>query len=302
MQVRRLLTRWGIGAVRAVEPVSQHVNRVETACGQVYYLKGHGGVRSIRAYPLLRFLNEQGVRVEVPLPTLNGEILTREEQQGWALYAALPGAPLEVASCRQLEAHARILGSAVGRLHRCLEQYPESEASLFDHLDLLANVERLGNETGLRLMPADRLRFGRVLSELSEGLTPLLPHLRQHLIHRDSHPSNVIFDQEGEPGFVDFDLACHCVRIFDPCYMSTGLLMGLFEETAGRVAWSSVINQVISGYDSVCALKEAERRALKYVSWAIQVIFTCWWSRAGDVELMDKNMRLLWWLFDHYPG
>jgi Ser/Thr protein kinase RdoA (MazF antagonist) len=299
MQPNTLAVQWPIGDVHRTEQLSARVCRVETSTGHIYYLKRHGGAELLPEHPLLHWLNSQGIRTELPLLTHEGRVLVSEGQVNYALYPALPGSTVDVAGSAHPARQAHGLGRAIGQLHLGLAQYSVPEPSPFPRSDLWGDAN--GHASILmaqRDLPGlDRLPA--ILEEINTAVPKLQPDLIQHLIHRDSHPTNILFDECGRAGFVDFELLRQSVRVFDPCYCSTALLADAYADPASRSAWQPLAGEVIAGYDSVCPLSAAEWQAIEYVAWAIQVIFAGWWARKGNSEQAGKNMRLLLWLCEN---
>jgi Ser/Thr protein kinase RdoA (MazF antagonist) len=87
------------------------------------------------------------------------------------------------------------------------------------------------------------------------------------LIHRDTHPENIMWDDGEVSGFIDFDIAQQNVRLWDVCYCSTTLLDC---KNKKRDLWFEVLRSLLNGYDSVVALTDAERRAVFHVICSVQ--------------------------------
>jgi len=43
-------------------------------------------------------------------------------------------------------------------------------------------------------------------------------------LHRDPSPENIIFEKGQVSGFIDFDISEKSIRLWDPCYLATGIL------------------------------------------------------------------------------
>lgn len=63
-------------------------------------------------------------------------------------------------------------------------------------------------------------------------------------------------------------------RIFDPCYAATAILSATYEDSVlDRDKWPEILRNIIAGYDAVVRLTEAERAAIPYMIYSIQM--TC---------------------------
>jgi len=299
MHVDTLAQQWGLVDIQASEQKSGRVQCIRTGSGQEYYLKRHGHLDNLPEYPVLQFLNQQGIRTELPIPTLQGQALARQGEHSFALYRALPGASMSDHYSDKREQQAYQLGRAIGQLHRGLAQYSIPDPSPFPNTDILSNISHWDGY--LRGQQFELNKLAIILKELSGVMPGLYPHLIKHLIHRDSHPSNILFDELGQPGFLDFELLRTAVRIFDPCYCSTSLLVDAGSDEAKRRVWPQLFRQIMAGYDAICPLKSAERQALRYVVFAIQIIFVGWWTQNGNYEQANLNARQLFWLYENCP-
>ncbi len=140
MQTEMLAQQWGLVDIQASEQKSGRVQRIRTGAGQEYYLKRHGSREDLPEYPVLQFLNQHGIRTELPLLTRQGKVLASDGQGSFALYRALPGASMSDHYSDRRKQQAYELGRAIGQLHRGLAQYSIPDPSPFPHTDILSNI------------------------------------------------------------------------------------------------------------------------------------------------------------------
>lgn len=110
--------------------------------------------------------------------------------------------------------------------------------------------------------------------------------------------------QDGKvSGFVDFDLSQRSIRIFDPCYAATALLVEAFERRNEEwiTKWPQTFHSIINGYDAVIPLTAEEKQALPHVVLSIQLICVGWFGKQEKYkDLADLNTTALEWLLEHF--
>jgi len=297
---------WNLEPITSTRQISGRVVRIECEPSEVWFLKKIGAASEpalhegmAREYRVLELLSRSGVRVALPRPTMGGDMLASASGGLYALYAGLTGAHLDVWSAERPEREAYRLGHAIGRLHQAMPALTAELADAFPQSNLQADVRRAADQLAGTGLPDPAGRFAVIQAEYDAAMAATYPDLPRHLIHRDAHPSNIIFDAAGEAGFLDFELLRVECRLFDPCYCSTALLAERFDDPGARRSWTALFGQVIAGYASACPLMDAEHRALRYLPWAIQLIFAGWWARQGDLERARSSLEALYWLYDH---
>jgi Ser/Thr protein kinase RdoA (MazF antagonist) len=65
------------------------------------------------------------------------------------------------------------------------------------------------------------------------------------MIHRDAHPSNMLFDGGELTGFLDFEMVTRGLRVFDVCYCGSALLAGGFDEVEKRKQWPELFHSLL---------------------------------------------------------
>jgi Ser/Thr protein kinase RdoA (MazF antagonist) len=138
------------------------------------------------------------------------------------------------------------------------------------------------------------------VADFEAKITPLYERLPKHLIHRDPHPANMLFDGGELSGILDFDLVMRGVRIFDPCYCATSILVGGFGQPEQRAVWSGIFGALLGGYEQHVPLTDAEREAVLPVLMSIQLLFIAFSLNVGNPGAAKCNERVLGWLCDDY--
>jgi len=291
-----LLARWSLGTAIKCEQRSQRAWYLETADGQGYYLKEHHDRQVVAADPVLRHLAAHGIRVEVPRPTADGSLLAESEGRYFALYDELPGDSLGSSNLQALPRSAHMLGAAIGQLHRGLASCSEDLVARLPRAHLQMDVIDGAGVVQATIAHSKAAWLSPVVAELSAALGDWTTRLPRHLVHNDCHTGNIIFDDCGAAGFVDFDFLRTNLRIFDPCYCLAGLLVEGLDLNDQAPSWGALMHHLLAGYESICCLQVAERTAITYVIWAALLINAGWWSNAGRPDLVGANLRALHWL------
>jgi len=119
------------------------------------------------------------------------------------------------------------------------------------------------------------------------------------LIHRDPHPSNVLFDRGRLTGFIDFELVTHGLRLFDVCYCGSAILVTGFRDVEKARKWFGLFHALLCGYQEHQALTVWERACIYEMLVAIQVIFLAYWLTQDNVAEAVHIGELLAWLKEH---
>lgn len=303
-RLRTILQRWDLGAANC-SPLVRQVYLVTTLAGQRYVLKNLG--QQSRAHDLIQLyleLRSIGCAVPNPVPMADGSHLGVRGGSCYALFDYIEGASCTDHYGPHAMRQAQMHGSAIGELHRALSLC--STASCFARSDLLRTARTwalpLVLQEGL-LAEADAARVNRALDRLAE----FYPQLPEQLVHRDPHPSNMLFRDSKLVAMLDLDLAVVGIRLFDICYCGTSILMDSSDDPARRTRWPGLFAALVEGYESRCPLLEVERQAISLVPLVIQLIFAAYFlgpDRKGlgrdRKDLAIDNVGALLWLLESW--
>jgi len=164
------------------------------------------------------------------------------------------------------------------------------------HMDIKSQLKDWAMPVTQKLEP---MTVG-IIKYLDTCFIPIIEDLPHQVIHRDAHPMNMLFEEEeGEvTGLIDFDQVTYGIRIFDPCYCSTAILMQLFKEREQRDQWFQLYSELLMGYQSGIQLTEHEKNALFPVLLSIQFIFIAYFKDI-DESVAKLNIDGLMWLYEH---
>jgi Ser/Thr protein kinase RdoA (MazF antagonist) len=277
-RAKHILANWDMPQ----EWPAAHIANSVWSVGTDYILKSGKREWILRNIQLTKALAKQGVSVGEIIPAKSGaDYVEADGESLWVLHRAVRGEPLPVPERfgdRRIE-FAFKFGAAIARLHKAL-------ASIGDDVDVEdMDLFRHVAEWALPKANADADFSSGFISALSE-LCPLLP---KQLIHRDTHPENILWNDGDVSGFIDFDIAQRNVRLWDACYCATALLSDCRRED--RESWFEILRGILSGYDSVAALTSAERQAVYYIVCAIQIVFIAWGAGQDEHREMAETSR-----------
>ena len=143
----------------------------------------------------------------------------------------------------------------------------------------------------------------KFVADYVETVTRLNGNLPEQAIHRDPNPSNILFRDGRLAGFLDFDLSQHSIRLFDPCYAATAILIESIETTDATVLerWTDIYRALLDGYADVAHLTDAEREAAPYVVLSIQLICVGYFSGIEKfADLARSNVAMTEWLLERF--
>jgi len=303
IDIYRLLNNWAIDPIRSIqsqtpgEYAAGNVFFIETEAGACYVLKRKTVHRTLKLeYDVLETLAAQGVPVAAPLRTRTGETTMQAGDEYFELLLHLPGAVYTDHYGPGAADRARQFGAAIARLHVALRECDPSSA--VTEMDLRADIDRCSREIR-PIWPADRPPLDPILAVLQAGLAAYYPALPKQLIHRDAHPGNILFQDGQLSGWLDFEIMLRGPRLFDLGYCSTSLLVSGLDDPAKRQAWSSLLNALVEGYETVSPLEPVERQALKTILLSIEVIFVAFFVKTGHPAGVELNLQALTWLYEN---
>jgi Ser/Thr protein kinase RdoA (MazF antagonist) len=300
--MEELLGNWTIGSVDTMAPTPTGGGRtwfVRTVANEDYVLKESDLARTAREHEVILGLSGTQVPVALPIRAADGNRYVQgNDRKVCSLYPRLPGDVVTEHYAGEARKRAGDLGRAIGLLHtgfRLLDgmtRFPEM--ALVTHIDDWAMPRIREGEAAV-----DTGALERIWREARSELEPVSGELPRQLIHRDPHPSNMLFTERRLTGWVDFELVRRGPRIFDLCYCASSLLVDGFEDREKGQLWPALFRSMVQGYEELCPLADSERRAVYGVFVVIELIFTAFWLDRGNEDAARQCERLLYWLEVH---
>jgi len=300
--LRKVLENWDIE--RGLPIADVYIMDGAKASGNVwkvgadYILKTGDREKLLKNLKVAKALSKQGLTSSVPVPTKTGaEYLDGKEI--FVLSHGIKGNPLSKSdrygdNCAEFGVK---YGKSIARLHKALKEVQDEV--LPDEVDLFKNV----TEWALPNVRLQNAQWSMGLSDefftdYIDTFGKLYDKLPKQLIHYDPNPSNILFENGEVSGFIDFDLSEINVRLWDPCYCATGLLVESSADAYEK--WLDILGGILHGYDSENKLTEEEKQAVFYVICSIQMICVAYFeSREEFRELAKVNRKMLMYIVEN---
>jgi len=267
--------------------VSGHV----WAVGDGYILKTGERGRLMNNIRIGEALSAQGFASAAAIATKSGEVYLDGERV-FTLSHKVPGGPLPK-DCRwgsERHDYGHKLGQGIAKLHRALASVEAAimpdETNLYEQVcgRSMPNVQKQNEQWGMGLTDG-------FFKEYAEVFGAVFSKLPKQLIHRDPHPSNILFHRGEVSGFIGFDLGERSIRLWDPCYCATGILSEASEIAEPYDKWIDILGAILKGYDSVNSLTEGEKQAIFYVICSIQMICIAYFESIDEYKELAKTNR-----------
>jgi len=299
------IKKWDIGSINTIDPIPSVGGRTwlaKTMDKGDFVLKVKSDLDRTereREYNLLLGLSETEIPVALPVTTVDGDWYV-ESQKGevYCLYPKLPGQVVVEHYAGDAEKRARGFGQAIGLLHMCFQECDAVDG--FREMDLGRQIQewaipciRKGGAT------VDACAIERIWQEVEPELVSLYNALPRQLIHRDAHPSNMLFAAGRLTGFLDFEMVGRGPRLFDVCYCGSSILVGGFDDSAKGQKWPILFQSIVRGYEEFCPLTASERAAVYGVLVTIELIFIAFCLDTHNENAARRNESLLYWLATH---
>lgn len=251
-----------------------------------------------RSAEVTKALDLEGIPVAVPLMTKAGEDYFIKNSEYYCLYPKLAGECLRDCFDGDYLSRAKYLGQVIGRLHhafvKCESFITCPDSNLYEDVSNWAiPIAKKFSENRAAYI-SDEL-----INDYKSVFADIYNKLPRQIIHRDIHAGNLLFEKGRFTGYIDFDLSQRNMRVFDPCYMSTGILSGCIEDAGKLKQWTGIFKSIMQGYDEVCVLSSEEKMALIYVLYSIQFIFIAYFAENGYSPLAETNIRILNWIYEN---
>jgi len=295
-ELRKILENWDIEKNLPISDIyimdGAKVSGNVWAVGNDYILKCGSREKMIKNLLISKALHNQGFASSLPVLTKTGNEYF-EDKDIFILTKGLKGAPL---SKIDRFGHDRVkfaeqYGRSIARLHKALEAI--QEGILADEVNIYKNVI----DWALPNVKRQNIQWNMGLDEnffkdFIEDFGILYDKLPKQLIHRDTNPSNILFDNGVVSGFIDFDLSEINIRLWDVCYCATGILSEGSDEAYEK--WLEILSGILHGYDLENKLTPEEKQAVFYVICSIQMICIAFFeSRDKYKELAKTNRQML---------
>lgn len=261
--------------------------------GEDFILKFSANLDKIKkATELNKLLENAGLQASPPVAAADGREYVQEGGLFFYVTRRLSGTQM---ASRDFcggdhTAKARFVGEIIGQFHLVLRKI-EMPA---DDVDLYGTVKDWAMPRAKDILSLSE----QFCQEYLDGFGQLYSKLPRQIIHRDPNPGNIIVSED-KWGFIDLELSEKNIRVYDPCYAATAVLVECFDRNRQEMLdkWLEIYRNITWGYDSIIKLTDEEKEALPYVVMTNQLVCVAWLSEQDKyADIYEANKRITQWL------
>ena len=285
--------QWQTPIVTLVDSVNtnqEKVQRLTFIDGTHRFLKKMASAHRIRLeLSIHKVLLEYGVRIAPLLPTYCGERWAEHDGHLYVLAEELAGAVITKVQPRD----AFLFGQGLAQLHQAMAVL--EDGGQYPRMNLAQQLEEWAFPITMEAIEKDRNRdaIKKLVSEMKVVWFPILELIPKQLIHRDTHPGNMIMGEDGKVGFLDFDISQSGIRLLDICYFCTSQWISDYSLQKYADSWINLLTEFRRGYEEISLLSDLEQASAFFVMCAIQMIFISFWHEKKRPDLVETNLETL---------
>lgn len=295
--MKEILLFWDIVDLLSIEKIDSFGNSVFsiTCLEQKYILKEHKNNEKVEKESILLSRLQEKIPIAAPIKSKDNKYYVEYNDKFYVLYPFLEGSSFSDHYSPKYKEQASALGKAIGILHSELYKIDFKECKTFDLInDVLSWAKGIIEENSEHF---DLNSIFEILDQYERDFKPIYKLLPKQIIHRDIHPGNMLFNGYELTGIVDFELSVKGIRVFDPAYCSTSILISTFDNEDKRSLWKDILFEILSAYNKINQLTEEERIGFIYVLYSIHVIFIAFCCTVNNIDAAKCNERALKWLY-----
>ncbi len=293
--IAEVLVNWDLQNEKVADivfPETGEISDTAKYVGEDLVIKYTGNLGNTKkAIEISKALESLGLSSPAIVPTKDGREYVENGELYFMLTKRVEGERIMASKLylNDYEAKARFIGEIVGQLDLALSK-----------IDVIADDAELEKAVSEWAVPNLKGRLNieeDSMDEIAQRFAVLYKDLPRQVVHRDPNPSNIILVKD-KWGFIDFELSERNARIFDPCYAATAILSETFEDNEEMLLkWTSVMKEIMYGYDSVVKMTESEKEAIPYMILANQFISTAFFADKDKYEELYKtNKKMTEWI------
>ena len=293
--IAEVLVNWDLQNEKVADivfPETGEISDTAKYVGEDLVIKYTGNLGNTKkAIEISKALESLGLSSPAIVPTKDGREYVENGELYFMLTKRVEGERIMASKLylNDYEAKARFIGEIVGQLDLALSK-----------IDIIADDAELEKAVSEWAVPNLKGRLNieeDSMDEIAQRFAVLYKDLPRQIVHRDPNPSNIILVKD-KWGFIDFELSERNARIFDPCYAATAILSETFEDNEEMLLkWTSVMKEIMYGYDSVVKMTESEKEAIPYMILANQFISTAFFADKDKYEKLYKtNKKMTEWI------
>lgn len=285
--------QWKTPPITKAEYVSEsqtNVLRFIFIDGSVKYLKKMDSEERIqKILHIYEALHQHDVRIAEIKQTVNGEWWAAHDGELYMLSNELKGRVINELGPEFGECY----GQGLATLHEALRD--NMSENRYPEMDLVQQLTDWAAPRTIEVMK--KLGLIEELNSFIDLMTSIgysqIAQLPKQVIHRDPHPGNMLYGEDGVIGFLDFEISVTGIRLFDLCYLCTSQWMTAYSDPKKQNTWIELIREIRHGYEKVVTLLIEERSSAFFVMCAIQMIFISFWQGQKREDMMKMNLEAL---------
>jgi Ser/Thr protein kinase RdoA (MazF antagonist) len=288
--MNNIISQWNIKNENITE-VQKNVWKVD----KTYYLKANDNKEWIRNLQLYKVLRNIGIPAPEVLSRANGEDYLELNNTYYFLTRKLKGSHLRKEEVINNHELARSVGRTIAKLHKAFSTITTKNIYSFYDNDFLNELKGWVKKD-LEKYATDSFTYS-IFNNCVDELEIVYTKLERHLIHRDLHLGNLLFEGNKITGYIDFDLSQINARIFDIAYLLVGWIVGEINDDKFMNQWQHAVQFVIEGYQEEQNLLGIEVNALGIMMCSIEMLFVAYFYGLNDAVNASKSEECLKWLW-----
>ena len=190
----------------------------------------------------------------------------------------------------ECEIEAFVLGQNIAKLHIALIQL--SDKSPYPKVN--KNEMNMLKNWAVNVISEKKLAIRKEIIDYCINFDELYNSLPRQLIHNDLHRWKVLFENGEVKAFLDLEILQAEARLMDICYFMDAEL-----DRTDNIKWFEILKSLLSGYNTVSELKEAEFYAVPYMFIMINLNAIASLSNTGILNQIDKMIENVNWFYDN---
>ena len=237
-------------------------------------------------------LLSEGVSTIEYIDTTDGKPYVCIDEKHWSLMKKIKGICFDPFA-GDLKGNGIMLGKAVAEIHKALKNI-EDKVDTYD--------ADFSHELSSWIAPEfekNNVSFNDgVMESINAFFNQDYKALPRHLIHRDVHTSNLLFEN-GVFSYLDFDMSQKNVRVFDIVYLGCSQLVENYKDETRLKQWCEIFRGILQGYNELLPLCEEELNAMPFLFVFVEILFTAFYLKNGEPEIAKSCEEMTNWLYEN---
>lgn len=286
--LKNILNKWDI-RYDSITKVQDDVWSIDDS----YILKAVDNKDLVKNLQIFKKLRANGIPAPEIVSTVSGEDYTQHDNMCYFLMYKMKGRHFDAEEVLNNPQKARLIGKTIAKLHKAFTAMTD-EIRLTE-MSLVAELKGW-IQSSLKNNVPDGFTYN-VFNACVGELDMVYDKLKRHIIHRDMHLGNLLFENDLISGYIDFDLTQVNVRVFDLAYILSGWIVEKVGDENYLVKWKLAVRSVIEGYQQEQELSQLEIKSIITMMCCIEILFVAYFMNTNDRVNSVKAEECLKWLW-----